>query len=137
MNPRHTIFPAKLKSLTGVREFVEAFCTENGVARSPMLRLNLVVEELFTNAVRHGHGGDSESPVWLGLERTGDAVRVSFEDTAPPFNPYARLPDESPDTTIEMRRIGGLGVLLTRELAAVRDYAYLHGRNCVRLRLAC
>ena len=67
----------------------------------------------------------------------GDAVRVTFEDTAPPFNPYARLPEESPDTTIEMRKIGGLGVLLTRELASVRDYAYLHGRNCVRLRLAC
>ena len=137
MNPRQTIFPARLKSLTGVREFIEGFCTENGVPRSPMLRLNLVIEELFTNAVRHGHGGDCDSPVWLGLERAGDAVRVTFEDTAPPFNPYARLPEESPDTTIEMRRIGGLGVLLTRELAAYRDYAYLHGRNCVRLRLAC
>lgn len=31
---------------------------------------------------------------------------------------------------------GGLGVLLTKELAASRDYAYLFGRNRIRLTLA-
>src|SRR5215216_1794635 len=31
---------------------------------------------------------------------------------------------------------GGLGVLLTRELAATRDYAYLFGRNRIRLSLS-
>lgn len=137
MRSRSTLFPARLKSLGDVREFIEAFCTQNAVPRSPMLRLNLVIEELFTNAVRHGHGGDSDAPIWLGLSRDDDRVHVAFEDTAPPFNPYARLPEESPDSTLEMRRIGGLGVLLTRELASVRDYAYLHGRNCIRLHLAC
>jgi len=40
------------------------------------------------------------------------------------------------DTTVSMRKIGGLGVLLTKELAASRDYAYLFGRNRVRLTLA-
>jgi hypothetical protein len=32
-----------------------------------------------------------------------------------------------------MRKVGGLGVLLTKELAASRDYAYLFGRNRIRL----
>ena len=50
-------------------------------------------------------------------------MQVTYEDTAPPFNPYARLPVTPPDTTIEMRKIGGLGVLLTKELAATRDYS--------------
>jgi hypothetical protein len=40
------------------------------------------------------------------------------------------------DATVSMRKIGGLGVLLTRELAASRDYAYLFGRNRIRLTLA-
>jgi hypothetical protein len=34
-----------------------------------------------------------------------------------------------------MRKIGGLGVLLTRKLAASREYAYLYGRNRIRLAL--
>jgi len=129
------MFPARLARLGEVRGFVEAFCTENHIARDPCLRLNLVVEELFTNTVKHGHAGDCDAPVWLQLQAEDGGVRLVFEDSAPPFNPYARLPLESPDSTLEMRKLGGLGVLLTRELASTRDYAYLYGRNSLRLRL--
>ena len=118
-----------------LRTFLEDFCASAGVGRDACLRLNLVLEELFTNTVRHGHGGDSNSPVWVSLVRQGEQVRVTYEDTAPPFNPYARLPAGSPDTSLEMRKLGGLGVLLTREMAASRDYAYLFGRNRIRLSL--
>jgi anti-sigma regulatory factor (Ser/Thr protein kinase) len=93
-----------------------------------------VVEELFTNTVRHGHRGDSDAPVWVSVSTGPAAVHVTYEDTAPPFNPYA-LFASAPDTTLSLRRIGGLGVLLTRELASTRDYAYLFGRNRIRLTL--
>jgi anti-sigma regulatory factor (Ser/Thr protein kinase) len=106
--------------------------------RQDCLRLNLVLEELFTNTVRHGHRGDCDAPIWIALERAEDGVRVVYEDNAPPFNPYAytRLPEVAPDATLSMRKIGGLGVLLTRELAASRDYTYLFGRNRIRLTMA-
>jgi anti-sigma regulatory factor (Ser/Thr protein kinase) len=91
---------------------------------------------LFTNTVRHGHGGDSDAPVWVSLVRKGRHVRLTYEDSAPPFNPYAKLPGISPDTSPEMRKLGGLGVLLTKEMAASRDYAYLFGRNRIRLTMA-
>lgn len=119
-----------------MRAFLEGFCTDSGVPRQDCLRLNLVLEELFTNTVKHGHRGDSDAPVWIGLTRTDGAVHVVYEDKAPPFNPYARLSEPVVDTTISMRKIGGLGVLLTKELAASRDYAYLFGRNRIRLTLA-
>lgn len=118
-----------------MQAFLEAFCAETGTPRPDCLRLNLVLEELFTNTVKHGHRGDCDAPVWIGLSRAGDAVRVVYEDKAPPFNPYAHLPEDPPDTTLEMRKVGGLGVLLTKQLAASRDYAYLFGRNRIRLTL--
>ena len=43
--------------------FVEAFCAAQGVAPPDALRLTLIVEELFTNTIVHGHGGDHASPV--------------------------------------------------------------------------
>jgi anti-sigma regulatory factor (Ser/Thr protein kinase) len=128
-------FLSRLEELKPVRAFLEAFCAESALPRPQCLRLNLVLEELFTNTVKHGHGGDCDSPVWIGLTRTNRGVQVLYEDRAPPFNPYARLPEGPPDVTLGMRKIGGLGVLLTRELAASRDYAYLYGRNRVRLTL--
>ena len=129
-------FLARLDQLRPMQAFLETFCADSGLARAACLRLNLVLEELFTNTVKHGHRGDCDAPVWVALSRSDDTVHVMYEDKAPPFNPYAYLPEDSPDLTLEMRRVGGLGVLLTKELAATRDYAYLFGRNRIRLTLA-
>src|ERR1044071_987352 len=132
---RTAMFLARIDRLRALREFLERFCADAGLGGDQCLRLNLVLEELFTNTVRHGHGGDSDAPVWVSLQRDGEHVRLTYEDVAPPFNPYARLTGDSPDTTLEMRKIGGLGVLLTQEMAATRDYAYIFGRNRIRLAL--
>ena len=134
-NALSAMFPARLAELRRLGGFLEAFCVERGIAREHCLRLNLVLEELFVNTIRHGHRGDCDAPVWVIVTAEPAAVRVTYEDTAPPFNPYAQLPAKSPDNTLEMRKIGGLGVLLTRGLAASRDYAYLFGRNRIRLTL--
>jgi len=130
------MIPARLARMRDLRVFLEGFCAAAGVGREPCLRLNLVLEELFTNTVRHGHGGDCDAPVWVSLAKQSGHVRLTYEDTAPPFNPYAKLAMQSPDTTIGTRKVGGLGVMLTRELAASQDYAYLFGRNRIRLALA-
>jgi anti-sigma regulatory factor (Ser/Thr protein kinase) len=129
------MFYARLTELRRVSAFLEGYCKSAGLAREHCLRINVVLEELFINTVRHGHRGDCDAPVWMTLEAGEKSLQVTYEDTAPPFNPYARLPLGKPDTTAEMRKIGGLGVLLTKELAATRDYAYVFGRNRIRLAL--
>jgi serine/threonine-protein kinase RsbW len=130
---RTTMFPASLEQLHALRAFVEAFCAQAGIGREACLRLNLLLEELFTNTVRHGHRRDSEAPIWISLAAGEDGrVTIDYEDTAPPFNPYAR---DSPDTTQEIGKLRGRGVLLLQRLAASGDYAYLYGRNRIRLAL--
>lgn len=134
ITPAMASFPARLGELGRINAFLKDFCSREGIGHDHCLRLNLVVEELFTNTVRHGHRGDCDAPVWLKVASLPDAVRITYEDDAPAFNPYA-LFGSTPDTTLSLRRIGGLGVLLTRELASTRDYAYLFGRNRIRLTL--
>jgi anti-sigma regulatory factor (Ser/Thr protein kinase) len=134
INAAADTFPARAAELRRIGTFLNDFCTRQGVGREHCLRLNLVVEELFTNTVRHGHRGDSDAPVWLSVDAQPSEVHIVYEDNAPPFNPYA-LFASAPDTTLSLRKIGGLGVLLTRELASTRDYAYLFGRNRIRLTL--
>jgi anti-sigma regulatory factor (Ser/Thr protein kinase) len=128
-NAHSAMFLAQRGELRRIGAFLQGFCAESGLARERCLRLNLVLEELFVNTVRHGHRGDCEAPVWITLDAQPEAVQVIYEDIAPAFNPYAHLPEKNPG------KIGGLGVLLTRELAATRDYAYLFGRNRIRLSL--
>ena len=82
-----------------MERFVEAFCAESGLPRAVFLRLNLVLEELFTNTIKHGHRGDCDAPVWIAVSRSGDTLSVVYEDKAPPFNPYARLSEPVVETT--------------------------------------
>ena len=126
-NVRSAMFLARRAELRPLSAFLEAFCAEAGVDRSRCLRLNVVLEELFVNTVSHGHRGDCDAPVWITLEAGPQALQVTYEDTAPPFNPLVHPVQTG-------KKIGGLGVLLARELATAREYAYLFGRN--RLRLA-
>jgi anti-sigma regulatory factor (Ser/Thr protein kinase) len=130
------MFLARMSELRALREFLEGFCSDAALAQDQCLRLNVVLEELFTNTVRHGHRGDADSPVWVTLSAADSSISLTYEDAAPPFNPYGRPPGAPADTTVKMRKIGGLGVLLTQKLAASREYAYLYGRNRIRLALA-
>lgn len=129
--PRREAFCAQRGELARVKSFLEQFCAEEGVSRERCLRLNVVLEELFVNTIKHGKRGDGEAPVWVSLGAEGERLSVVYEDGAPPFNPYAWLAAGSPDAS----KPGGLGVLLTRDLSATRDYAYVFGRNRIRLRL--
>lgn len=135
-NARRGTFPARLAELRQIKSFLEAFCADEGLAKDRCLRLNVVLEELFVNTVKHGYRGDCDAPVWVSLAADPAALRITYEDTGPPFNPYAWLSGGSPDATGALLKLGGLGVLLTRELAATRDYTYLFGRNRIRLALA-
>ena len=67
-------FLARLDQLRPMQRFLEGFCAESGLARAAYLRLNLVLEELFTNTVRHGHRGDCDAPVWIAVSRSGDTL---------------------------------------------------------------
>jgi len=127
------MFPPVLSALRPIRAFVERFCAEAGIARDHGLRLNLVLEELFTNTIRHGYRDCGDAPVWISLSRNDGDVRVVYEDAAPPFNPYAWLAAATAASPEPPRRPGGLGILLTKELAASREYAYVFGRNSIRL----
>jgi anti-sigma regulatory factor (Ser/Thr protein kinase) len=130
------MFPSRSGAWRHARAFIEAFCAAAGLPRESCLKTNLVVEELFLNTVKHGHNGGSDAPIWLTMIASGGKVSLTYEDFAPPFNPFARATREMLEALAETRREGGLGVLLAHGLTATADYAYVYGRNRIRLTLA-
>jgi serine/threonine-protein kinase RsbW len=133
---RMAMFPSRLEAWKSARSFIEDFCKGSGVPRATCLKTNLVIEELFLNTVKHGHRGGSDAPVWLTLTAEDGEVSLAFEDNAPPFNPFARATREMLEALAETRREGGLGVLLAHGLTSSADYAYVFGRNRIRLKVA-
>jgi anti-sigma regulatory factor (Ser/Thr protein kinase) len=130
------MFPSRLKEWRHARAFIDQFCQGAGVPRESCLKTNLVVEELFLNTVKHGHHGGSDAPVWVTLSASDGEISLIYEDFAPPFNPFGRATREMLEALAETRREGGLGVLLAHGLTATAEYAYVFGRNRIRLTLA-
>ncbi len=130
------MFPSRLEAWKRARAFIEAFCAEARVKRESCLKANLVVEELFLNTVKHGNAGGSDAPVWITLSAHDGEIALTYEDRAAPFNPFSKATREMLEALAESRREGGLGVLLAHGLTARSDYAYIFGRNRIRLTLA-
>ena len=117
--------------------FVERFCNLHRVGRSDLLRLTLIVEELFTNTVVHGYGGESDGPIYISLHPDGDAVGLLYEDAAPQYDPLSQVSGSAAKlaASVDSRPIGILGVHLIRQLTEGARYAHEDGRNRLWLQL--
>jgi len=131
---RHSrTFPARRDALPQVDAFLGEVCAAAGLRRETCLRLTLLVEELFTNTVVHGHGADSEAPVRLECEVSPGRVALTYEDTGPAHDPFARVIAPDAEAGVEERLVGGLGVLLVRAMAQQVEYRRAGDRNLISL----
>jgi serine/threonine-protein kinase RsbW len=119
--------------LTRLQAFADAFAHECVLPEDERSRLLIILEELFTNAVTHGHRPRSARgniTVTLGWRR--GRLRISFVDDGPPFDPLA---SHAPDLegAPEKRAIGGLGIHIVRSLVHQARYRRDGGRNHLHL----
>src|SRR5207247_587164 len=74
----HRVFAARRDTLPAVAEFIAAVCAAGGVPRKTCLRLTLLVEELFTTTVVHGHAVDGRVGI-VTLNRADKLNAISAE----------------------------------------------------------
>jgi anti-sigma regulatory factor (Ser/Thr protein kinase) len=115
--------------LIRLQAFAETFARDSGLADDERGRLLVILEELFTNVVAHGYGGQwaaGSIVVTLGCRR--GVLTIDFVDDGPSFDPLAHSePDfESPP---EQRPVGGLGIAIVRALADQASYRRESHRN--------
>jgi serine/threonine-protein kinase RsbW len=127
-------FRARLAESTNLAAFVETAVT--GMDARLIMRLRLAIEELFVNTVTHGHGGDSDVTVDVTVRSAGDRIVLIYEDSAPPFNPFATVERPDPTAPVEARGVGRLGVFLITQIAERCDYTRAGERNRVTVELA-
>jgi anti-sigma regulatory factor (Ser/Thr protein kinase) len=129
--PESRQFPARFAAVADTAEFALGFCERHGVSRENALRLRLIVEELFTNSIRHGYRGECDTPVRVELALIEGHPALMYEDSAPPFDPLARLTTLGPAdvATLGAPPGDGLGLFLIGKLAYGAHHAYEDGHN--------
>jgi anti-sigma regulatory factor (Ser/Thr protein kinase) len=131
--PHERIFPARRDVLPEVEAFLAEVCAAATLDRAMCLRVTLLVEELFTNTVVHGHGADSDAPVRLDCEVAPGRLTLVYEDTGPPHDPFAAVASPDPAAEVQDRPVGGLGVLLVSAMAKHAEYQRAGDRNRISL----
>jgi len=84
-------------------------------------RLEVILEELVSNVVRHGFDPRSDQSIRLVVGVRPEAVDLTIEDDGRPFDPTAAA-QPSPLESLETAKLGGLGIPLVRKLSASLRY---------------
>ena len=115
-------FRREVDALREIFVFLATFVDGHEIDEKTAFCINLVVEELFTNMVRHNEGGGDR--ISVSIERRDDRLHLELVDTdVEPFDPAtAEVPPI--DAGIEERRPGGLGIYLVRKMVDDLNYDY-------------
>jgi serine/threonine-protein kinase RsbW len=125
-------FRREIDALEEIFQFLEGLTVAGDIDDRAAFTVNLVVEELFTNMVRHNAGGGGE--IDISIERVDDGVRLVLVDPdAEPFDP-ASVPPPPVTEGIGDRQPGGLGLHLVH--AMVDDVRYEHEPGTRQMRVA-
>lgn len=114
-------------------EFAEKFAARHGLAAPERARLLIILEELFTNAVRYGYPqGGEEGRIEVELAAAPGQIAIDFSDDGRPFDPLKHdLP--ALDHLPQERSGGGVGLRIVRSLVNEARYSRNAGRNRLRL----
>jgi len=120
---------SRLAELPRLAAAIEAFARANGLADATRHTLELVLEEVVTNAIRHGFEAGAEGEIHVRLARDpGGAVVATCSDPGRPFDPTR------PPAPRSAAAPGGRGHALKPRLTDEIGYEREAGRNRVTLR---
>jgi anti-sigma regulatory factor (Ser/Thr protein kinase) len=119
--------PADVRQLAAIRGFVRDRAGQAGADQQAVDDLVTAVDESVTNAIVHGYHGTSGT-VEIEVARNGTSLVVRMRDHAPGFDPTS-VPAPDLNRPLEEQRLGGLGVLLARQLADSVSYRHTGSGN--------
>ena len=95
-------------------------------------KLRLAVEEAVVNVMEYAYPVENNGEITIKVMSDGHRMKVTIIDNGIPFDPTTI---EKADTTlsVEERKIGGLGLLLVRELMDNINYEREDNRNILTL----
>lgn len=122
-----------IENLNMVKSWAEKCWLDSGFPADKMHGMLLAIEEAYANVCFHGYR-DKPGPVKFQCCRGQDrSITYKITDWAGPFDvTQVATPDIKPP--LADRKIGGLGVLLIREMADEIQWSYENGANTLSLK---
>ncbi len=130
------VLQGRLGELDRLAAETAKFCRDHSLGEEMQFDLNLVLEELFINSVKHGGCAGMEDAVQVRLQLLSSGVQIEFADRGASYNPLsAPVPDV--EASLEDRGVGGLGVHLVRQIGRDLEYRRVDGWNRLTMLRPC
>lgn len=122
-----------LSELSTLGSSLEQFGAELGLSSKTLFEISLSIEELFSNIISYGYTDDAVHWIKVAISHEDDMLVIRLEDDGIPFDP---LMAEEPDCEcpIEQRKIGNLGIHLTKKFMDDMVYERLENRNVLTVK---
>ena len=113
-------------------EFMKKVMESLNVEKSLSRQLRLAVEEAVVNVIDYAYPIGQEGEIEVRMMSDGKTLKTIITDSGVAFDPTAK---EKADTTLsaEDRQIGGLGILLVREIMDSVNYERINKQNILTL----
>ena len=110
-----------------VTDFISEEMEKSAFDMKQIMQVSLVIEEVFTNIANYAYS-PKDGDVSIRACADEDKVVIEFQDSGAPYDPLAK---EDPDITLSAddRKIGGLGIFLTKKMMDDVQYEYVDGKN--------
>jgi serine/threonine-protein kinase RsbW len=113
---------SKLSEITRVPPWLESLAALHAIPSRTQFAMDLCLEEVLSNIIRHGYGGESGHEIVIRYQthRNGLFTFV-VDDEAPLFNPLA-VPRPPVPRSLEDVSRGGQGIHLLKQSADAIEY---------------
>ena len=124
--------PNDVKKVATLSTFVKDVMTRLGIGKPLASKLRLALEEAVVNVMEYAYPAGTKGDVNIRVTSDGEQLRFIITDSGISFDPTEA---SKADTTLsaEERPVGGLGILLVRELMDSINYERIDGKNVLRM----
>ena len=125
---------AETENLLEVQSFIDERLETVGCSPKAQMQIGVAVEEIFVNIAHYAYQQETgTAAVRVEVSGAPISVTITFIDHGMPYDPLARA---DPDITLsaEERRIGGLGIFMTKKFMDNVSYEYKDGQNVLTLK---
>jgi len=135
MNEWKLIIKNKLSEIAKVVETIDILAEKWDLPMKIAFNLNLAIEELITNTISYGYQDQAEHQIEIFFALSGKSLSIIISDDAKAFNPLEGEHSPDLDTSIEEKKIGGLGIFFAKNIMDSMSYKYENKKNILSLGL--
>jgi sigma-B regulation protein RsbU (phosphoserine phosphatase) len=129
----HLALQNDVSQVPRLNEFVDSVAQQMELDKKLQQQLKLAVEEAVVNVMQYAYPIGTTGDIDVNAQCDGEILKFIICDRGKAFDPTQTARADT-SLSVEDRPIGGLGILLVRELMDSINYERVNGRNLLTLR---